>query len=86
MNPHADPRELCRAKKVDNQRIRCADCGRREEENDQRRARCKTLWVLECGSGKQAAARQVPGLVEHKLAQRVGQCVAAGRREKENDQ
>jgi hypothetical protein len=35
MNPHADPKELHRAKKADNQRIRRADCGRREEENNQ---------------------------------------------------
>jgi hypothetical protein len=35
MNPHADPRELRHAKNADNHRIRCADCGRREEKNDQ---------------------------------------------------
>ncbi len=35
MNPHADPRELCHTKKADNHRIRRADSGRREEENDQ---------------------------------------------------
>jgi hypothetical protein len=56
MNPHADPRELCCAKKADNHRIRCADHGRREEENDQRRARRKTPGVVERKSGQQAAA------------------------------
>jgi hypothetical protein len=35
MNPHADPRELRRAKNADNQRLRHADHGRREEENNQ---------------------------------------------------
>jgi hypothetical protein len=39
MNPRADPRELQRAKNAENQRIRRADCGRIEEENDQRCAR-----------------------------------------------
>ncbi len=39
MNPHADPRELHRLKKADNHRIRRADCGRREEENNQGCAR-----------------------------------------------
>jgi hypothetical protein len=46
MNPHADFRELHHAKRADNQRIRCADCGRREEENNQQRARCKTSGVV----------------------------------------
>jgi hypothetical protein len=61
MNPHADPRELHRAKKADNQRIRCADCGRREEENDQQCVRCKTMGVVERESGQQVAAREVLG-------------------------
>jgi hypothetical protein len=52
MNPHADPRELHRAKKADNQRMRRADCGRREEEINQQHARHKTLGVVECKSGK----------------------------------
>jgi hypothetical protein len=64
MNPHADPRELHCAKKADNHRIRRADHGRREEENDQQRARCETLGVLECESGQRAAAREVTGVVE----------------------
>jgi hypothetical protein len=64
MNPHADPRELRCANKADNHRVRRADCGRREEENDQQHARCETPGVLECESGQQAAAREVPGMVE----------------------
>jgi hypothetical protein len=52
MNSHADPRELCCAKKADNHRIRRADHGRREEENDQQRTRCKTLGVVERESGQ----------------------------------
>jgi hypothetical protein len=60
MNPHADPGELHCAKKADNHRIKRADCGVREEENDQKRARSKTLGVLECESGQQAVAREVP--------------------------
>jgi hypothetical protein len=51
MNPHADPRELHCAKKADSHRIRCADCGRIEEENDQQRAKCKTPGVVERKSG-----------------------------------
>jgi hypothetical protein len=42
--------------------------GRREEENYQRCNRCKTLGVVECAA-QQAAARDVPGVVEHKSAQ-----------------
>jgi hypothetical protein len=61
MNPHADPRELRCAKKADNHRIRRAECGRREEENDQQHARRKTLGMLEHKSGQQAAAREVRG-------------------------
>ncbi len=69
MNPHADSRELHHAKRADNQRIRCADCGRREEENNQQCARRKTPGVLECKSGQRAATREVPGAVERKSAQ-----------------
>jgi hypothetical protein len=69
MNPHADPRELHCSKKADNHRIRRADCGRREEENDQQCTRCKTPGVVEPKSGQQAAAREVLGVVECKLAQ-----------------
>jgi hypothetical protein len=63
MNSHADPRELHCAKKADNHRIRCADHGRREEENYQQRARRETPGVLERESGQQAVAREVPGVV-----------------------
>jgi hypothetical protein len=35
MNPHADSRELHCIKKADNQKIKRADCGRKERENDQ---------------------------------------------------
>jgi hypothetical protein len=35
MNPHADSRELRHAKNAENQRLRRANCGKREEENDQ---------------------------------------------------
>ncbi len=51
MHPHADPRELRRAKKADNQRIRHADCGRREKENNQQCARRETPGVVERESG-----------------------------------
>ncbi len=66
MNPHADSRELHHAKRADNQRIRRADRGRREEENNQQCARCKTPGVLERESGQQAVTREVPGVVERK--------------------
>ncbi len=46
MNPHADPREWQCAKNADNQRLRGANCGRREEDNDQQCARCKTPGVV----------------------------------------
>jgi hypothetical protein len=69
MNPHADPRELQRAKNAENQRIRRADCGRIEEETNQAGARCKSPGLVECKSKQQAMAREVPGVVERKSAQ-----------------
>ncbi len=42
--------------------------------------------MLECKSGQQAAAREVPGVIERESAQQARQRVAAGRREEENDQ
>jgi hypothetical protein len=68
MNPNADPRELHCKKKADNHRIRCADRGRREEENDRRHTRHKTPGVVEPESGQQAAAREEPGVVERESA------------------
>ncbi len=68
MNLHADSRELRHAKRADNQRISRADHGRREEEIDQRCARCKTPGVLECESGQCAATREVPGVLERESA------------------
>jgi hypothetical protein len=73
MNPHADPRELQHAKNAENQRIRCADSGRIEEENDQRCARRKTSGVVECKSAQQATAREVPGVVERESVQQAQQ-------------
>jgi hypothetical protein len=64
MNPHADPRELRCAKMVDNQRIRHADCGRREEENNQCCTRCQTPGVVERKSAQRAPVRDLPGVVE----------------------
>ncbi len=44
--------------------------GRREEENNQRHARCKTTGVVECKSAQQAAAREEPVVLECKSRQR----------------
>ncbi len=55
-------RESRCAKKADNQRLRHANLGIREEE-------CKTLRVVESKSAQQVAARDVPGVVEHESAQ-----------------
>ena len=52
MNPHADPKEMCCATKADNQRIRRAEYGRIEEENNQQCARGKTPGVVERESGQ----------------------------------
>ncbi len=78
MNPHADPRELHRAKKANNHRLRRADHGRREEENDQQRARRETPGVLEHESGQRAAAREVKGVVEHSCIYKDLKCVGVG--------
>jgi hypothetical protein len=40
MNLHADPRALQRAQNAETQRMRRANRGSLEEENNQRRARC----------------------------------------------
>jgi hypothetical protein len=69
MNPHADPRELRCTKKADNHRIRRADYGRREEENNQPCARHETPGVVEGESGQQVAAREVRGVVERESGQ-----------------
>jgi hypothetical protein len=88
MNPHADPRESCCTKNADNQRLRRAHRGRREEKNDQRHARCKTRGVVERESAQQVAWREVPGVVECKSAQQMvaREELASGRREEGNDQ
>jgi hypothetical protein len=46
-----------------------ADRGRSEEENDQQRARCVILGVIERESAQQLAAREEPGVRECKSAQ-----------------
>jgi hypothetical protein len=69
MNPHADPRESHCTKNADNQRLRRADRGRREEENDQQHARRETPGVVERKSAQRAVAKDVPGVVEHESAQ-----------------
>ncbi len=48
----------------------CALAGRREEENDQWRARRETPGVIECKSAQQAAAREEPGFQEWESRQR----------------
>ncbi len=64
MNSHADPTELHHAKKANKHRIRRADCGRREKENDQQRTRRKTPGVVECESGHQAGQHASAGRSE----------------------
>ncbi len=64
MNPHTDSRELQGANNAENQRIRRADRGRIEEENDQECARSETWGVVERKSAQRATAREVPGVVE----------------------
>ncbi len=62
MNPHADPRESHCTINAYIQRLRRADCGIREEENDQQHARCKTPGVVERELALQVAAREEPGV------------------------
>jgi hypothetical protein len=47
MNSHADPRALQRAQNAETQRMRRADRGRSEEEQDQQHARCVIPGVIE---------------------------------------
>jgi hypothetical protein len=86
MNPHADPKELQCTKNAENQRIRCADCGRIEEENNQQCTRCKTPGVVERESAQQAMAREVPGVVEPESAQQATAREVPGVVEKANNQ
>ncbi len=58
MNLHADPRALQQAQNAETQRMRRANRGSLEEENDQRRARCIIPGVQEHESAQQAAARE----------------------------
>ncbi len=46
-----------------------AGAGRREEENNQQRTRCKTPGVVERKSAQQAAAREEPAVQEHESRQ-----------------
>ncbi len=69
MNSHADPRALQQAQNVETQRMRRADCGRSEEENDQQCARGVILGVIERESAQQSVAREEPCVQECESAQ-----------------
>ena len=65
MNLHADPRALQRAQNAETQRMRHANRGSLEEENNHRCARCVIPGVREDESAQQAAEREEPGVREH---------------------
>ncbi len=58
MNFHADPRALRRAQNAETQRMRRANRGSLEEENNQRRARRIIPGVMYRESAQRAAARE----------------------------
>jgi hypothetical protein len=62
MNSHADPRALRRAQNAETQRMRRANRGSLEEENNQWRARRLIPGVMDRESTHQAVAREEPGV------------------------
>ena len=70
MNPHDDPRDLRRIKNADNQKIRCLDQARRDEENEQRHTRHAQPGVIEYESVQRATLRLDPVRREEENDQR----------------
>ena len=69
MNLNDDPRALQRAQNAETQRMRRANRGSLEEENNHRCARCVIPGVQEGKSAQRAAARVEPDVREHESAQ-----------------
>jgi hypothetical protein len=69
MNSHADPRALRQAQNGETQRMRRANHGSLEEENDQRCARRIIPGVIDRESAQRSVAREEPGVRERKSTQ-----------------
>ncbi len=78
MNLHADPRALRRAQNAKTQRMRRANRGSLEEENDQHRARRIISGVREHESAQRVAAREDGVTRQNENNQRCSRCNAPG--------
>ncbi len=86
MNLHADPRALQQAQNAETQRMRRANRGSLEEENNQCRARSIIPGVREHESAQRAAAREDGVTRQNENNQRRSRCNAPGAVERESTQ
>ena len=86
MNTDADPRAVRRAKNAETQRMRRANRGALDEENDQRRARRIIPGVMDRESAQRSVAREEPGVRERESTHRAVAREGPGVRERESAQ
>ena len=86
MNSDADPRAVRRAKNAETQRMRRANRGALDEENDQRRARRIIPGVMDRESAQRSVAREEPGVRERESTHRAVAREEPGVRECESAQ
>ena len=86
MNSDADPRAVRRAQNAETQRMRRANRGALDEENDQRRARRIIPGVMDRESAQRSVAREGPGVRERESTHRAVAREEPGVRERESAQ